>query len=209
MPQDIDERGSERGVPEHMLPALLKATEKRVLDLLSDWPWLALGDLAGLLGVTNQRASQLTTALKGFGLAARVPSAERRLVLTDAGLTLLARRDRAAVGGAKKRWSAAPPDAGAAAGWRGVSGRRSRLLLRDMQHTASVHGFAEEQAARYGTARYAQDGGCAAIARPVIWTGKLAKVVVIAVPESYAAVLGPQMVASDMPGRRPVAAGPW
>ena len=141
MPQDIDERGSERGVPEHMLPALLKPTEKRVLDLLSDWPWLALGDLAGLLGVTNQRASQLTTALEGFGLAARVPSAERRLVLTDAGLTLLARRDRAAVGGAKKRWSAAPPDAGAAAGWRSVSGRRSRQLLRDMQHTASVHGF--------------------------------------------------------------------
>ena len=142
MPQDIDERGSGRGVPEHMLPALLKPTEKRVLDLLSDWPWLALGDLAGLLGVTNQRASQLTTALEGFGLAARVPSAERRLVLTDAGLTLLARRDRAAVGGAKKRWSAAPPDAGAAAGWRSVSGRRSRQLLRDMQHTASVHGFA-------------------------------------------------------------------
>ena len=73
MPQDIDERGSGRGVPEHMLPALLKPAEKRALDLLSDWPWLALGDLAGLLGVTNQRASQLTTALEGFGLAARVP----------------------------------------------------------------------------------------------------------------------------------------
>ena len=72
-------------------------------------------------------------------------------------------------------------------------------------------GSLAEQAARYGTARYAHDGGCAAIARPVIWTGKLAKVVVIAVPESYASVLGPQMVASDMPGRRrmPVAAGPW
>ena len=72
-------------------------------------------------------------------------------------------------------------------------------------------GSLAEQAARYGTARYAQDGGCAAIARPVIWTGKLAKVIVVAVPESDSAVLGPQMVASDMPGRRrrPVAAGPW
>ncbi len=72
-------------------------------------------------------------------------------------------------------------------------------------------GSLAEQAARYGTARYAQDGGGAAIARPVIWTGKLAKVVVIAVPESYASVLGPQLLASDMPGRRrrPVAAGPW
>ena len=43
-----------------------------------------------------------------------------------------------------------------------------------------------------------------------VW--EAARVVVIAVPESYASVLGPQMVASDMPGRRrkPVAAvGPW
>ena len=141
MPQDIDERGSERGVPEHMLPALLKPTEKRVLDLLSDWPWLALGDLAGLLGVTNQRASQLTTALEGFGLAARVPSAERRLVLTDAGLAALARRDRASVGGARKRWSAALMDADAPVEWRNVSGRHSRQLLRNVEHTAAVHGF--------------------------------------------------------------------
>ena len=69
-----------------------------------------------------------------------------------------------------------------------------------------------EQAARHGTARHAQDGGYATIARPVIWKGKLAKVVVVAVPECDASVLGPQMVASDMPGRRrkPVAAvGPW
>ena len=142
VPPDIDDGRAGGGVPEHMLPALLKPAEKRVLDLLSDWPWLALSDLAGLLAVTNQRASQLTTALEGFGLAARVPAAERRLVLTDAGLTLLARRDRAAVDGAKKRWSAASPDSRKqAADWRGVSGRRSRQLLRDMEHTAAVHGF--------------------------------------------------------------------
>ena len=138
VPPDIDDGRVGGGVPEHMLPALLKPAEKRVLDLLSDWPWLALGDLAGLLGVTNQRASQLTTALEGFGLVGRVPVAERRLALTDAGLTLLARRDRAAVDGAKKRWSVAPADAG---DWRSVSGRRSRQLLRDMEHTAAVHGF--------------------------------------------------------------------
>ena len=76
-------------------------------------------------------------------------------------------------------------------------------------------GSLAEQAAHYGTARYAQDGGYAAIARPVIRKGKLARVVVIAVPESFSAVLGPQMVAADMPGRRrrPLAAlaavGPW
>ena len=63
-------------------------------------------------------------------------------------------------------------------------------------------GSLAEQAARYGTARYAQGGGYAALARPVIRNGKLARVVVIAVPEGDSAVLGPQMVASDMPGRR-------
>ena len=141
VPPDIDDGRIGGGVPEHMLPALLKPAEKRTLDLLFDWPWFALSDLAGLLGVTNQRASQLTANLEGFGLAARVPAAERRLALTDAGLTLLARRDRAAVAGAKKRWSATTPDPGDAAEWRSVPGRRSRQLLRDMEHTAAVHGF--------------------------------------------------------------------
>ena len=91
-----------------------------------------------------------------------------------------------------------------------ISGERGGLPRRGRPIPS---GSLAEQAARYGTARYAHDGGCAAIARPVIWKGKLAKVVVVAVPESDSAVLGPQMVASDMPGRRrrPVAAtaGPW
>ena len=138
MPEDIDENGTGRGVPEHMLPTLLKPAEKRALDLLSDWPWLTLDDLAGLLSVTYQRASQLTSALEGFGLVVRIPAAPRRLALTNLGLAVLARRDRSSVGGARKRWSAAPTDAG---DWRNVSGRRSRQLLRDMQHTAAVHAF--------------------------------------------------------------------
>ena len=76
-------------------------------------------------------------------------------------------------------------------------------------------GSLAEQAARYGTAHFALGGGCAALARPVIRMGKLARVVVVAVPESHASVLGPQTIASDMPGRRrkPIAAvaavGPW
>ena len=76
-------------------------------------------------------------------------------------------------------------------------------------------GSLAEQAARYLTARYAQYGNYAALARPVIRQGKLKRVVVVAVPESCAAILGPQMIASDMPGRRrkPIAAvaavGPW
>ena len=76
-------------------------------------------------------------------------------------------------------------------------------------------GSLAEQAVRYGTARYAHYGGYAALARPVIRNGMLARVVVVAVPEDAAAVLGPQMVSTDMPGRMrmPVAAlaavGPW
>lgn len=76
-------------------------------------------------------------------------------------------------------------------------------------------GSLAEQAARYGTARYGKGGGYTALARPVIRNGRLARVVVVSVPDIYASVLGPQMVASDMPGRRrrqaPAVAGvgPW
>ena len=46
----------------------------------------------------------------------------RRLALADRGLALLARRDRAAVGVARKRWSVAPLDSKAPLTWRNVSG---------------------------------------------------------------------------------------
>ena len=79
--------------------------------------------------------------LEGFGLAARVAAAGRRLALTDAGLALLARKDRASVGVAKRRWSVTPADPQAPLDWRNVSGRRSRQLLRNVEHTAAVHAF--------------------------------------------------------------------
>ena len=87
-------------------------------------------------------------------------------------------------------------------GFRGGAPRRGRLI---------PDGSLAEQVVRYGTARYAHDGGYTVIARPVVWKGKLAKVVVIAVPDPDRAVLNPQVIASDVPGRRrhPVAAGPW
>ena len=138
LPPDIDGGESGGDVPDFLLPALLRPAEKRALDLLADWPWLEPRDLAGLLGVSQPRVSQIGAALEGFGLVVRVPASERRLALTDLALGMLARRDRAAVGGARKRWSAAPTDSD---DWRGVSGRRSRQLLRDVEHTAAVHGF--------------------------------------------------------------------
>ncbi len=141
MPQDIDERGSERGVPEHMLPALLKPTEKRVLDLLSDWPWITLTDLAGMLAVSVPRASQLVTPLEGFRLVTRPIAGSGRMALTDRALALLARRDRTSVAVAKKRWSAAPLFPGTPFVWDNVTGARSRQLLRNVEHTAAVHSF--------------------------------------------------------------------
>ena len=77
-------------------------------------------------------------------------------------------------------------------GFRGSVPRRGRPL---------PDGSLAEQAARYGTARYAHDGGYTVIARPVVWKGRLAKVVVIAMPDPDGAVLDPQVTASDAPGR--------
>ncbi len=138
LPEDLAPDAPGRPVPDYLLPALLKPAEKSALDLLSDWPWIALDDLAGLLGLVRNRTYEIAAALQGFGLVTRIPAGGRRLTLTDQGLAMLARRDRAAVGGARRRWSAAPRDAG---DWRSVSGRRSRQLLRNMEHTTAVHGF--------------------------------------------------------------------
>ena len=138
LPQDLVPVAPGETVPDFMLPALLKPTEKRALDLLSDWPWIALDDLAGLLGLSRTRTYRLASAIEAFGLVTRVPASGRRLTLTDRGLAVLARRDRTSVGWARKRWSTAPKDAD---NWRSVSGRRSRPLLRNMEHTGAVHGF--------------------------------------------------------------------
>ena len=126
---------------DHALPAILKPAEKRVLDLLADWPWILQRDMAGVLGVSETRASRLTTPLEGLRLVTRVPEAGGRLALTDRGLAALARRDRASVGVARRRWSVAPVDADVPYGWSNVSGGRSRQLLRNVEHTAAVHAF--------------------------------------------------------------------
>ena len=139
---------SGRDVPNCLLPALLRPAEKRALDMLADWPWLSPEHLQALLGVSRARTAQITSALRDRGLAARVPAANGRLVLTGRGLTLIARRDRTSIGLAKKRWSAAPLDGGAAGGWRDVPGRRSRQLLRNIEHTTAVHGFIAALAAQ-------------------------------------------------------------
>ena len=140
-PADLPDRGAAWDMAAHLLPVFLKPAEKRALDLISDWPWISLTDLAGLLGVSVPRATQLVNPLEGFRLVARPRDTSRRLSLTDRGLTLLARRDRTSVGVAKRRWSIAPEDAEAPFEWRNLAGRRSRQLLRNIEHTDAVHGF--------------------------------------------------------------------
>ena len=70
-PDDIPEKGAAWDMADHLLPVFLKPAEKRALDLVSDWPWITLTDLAGLLDVSVPRATQLVNALEGFRLVAR------------------------------------------------------------------------------------------------------------------------------------------
>ena len=150
VPRDIRLRNA-RDAPDWLLPALLGPAQKRVLGLVADWPWLAPAHLRGLLGVSDRRVAQLVHALEGVGLANRVAG---RLVLADRGLALLARRDRSAANLALKRWSAKPLDPAAPPAWRNIAGRRSRQLLRTIEHTQAVHGFLAalmEQARSCGT----------------------------------------------------------
>ena len=140
-PADLALGGPGWNILDHMLPTYLKPGEKRAADLLSDWPWIVLKDLAALLGVSAQRASELVNPLEGFGLVTRLVAGSGRLALTDRGLTMLAHRDRTSVGIAKKRWSVAPRVREKGFDWRSVSGGRSRQLLRNIEHTAAVHAF--------------------------------------------------------------------
>ena len=139
VPDDLE---SARDSPDHLLTTILKPSEKRTLDALYDWPWIECQDLAGILGVTRQRLSQLIRRLDSSGLLSNTDKHRpRRLALSDRGLTLLARRDRTAVGAARKQWSVEPFDTEAPFSWRNVSGAGSRSLLRNIEHTDSVHRF--------------------------------------------------------------------
>ena len=116
VPRDLRPAGLRRA-PGQLLPALLKPAEKRVLGLVADWPWIEPDHLAGLLGVSGRRVAQILHSLEEAALATRVSG---RLVLSDRGLALLARRDRSAVHLALRRWSAEPLDSQGPLAWRSV-----------------------------------------------------------------------------------------
>ena len=142
LPAGLDLDSDANDVPTCLLPALLKPVEKRALDLLSDWPWLAPAHLGQLMGVGRTRLYQVLERLGELELMIAADAEGRRcLVLTDRGLAVLARRDRTAVGMARQRWSATPVKPEAPLTWRNVHGSRSRQLLRNQEHTQAVHWF--------------------------------------------------------------------
>ena len=141
VPADLAVAGPGWAVPDCLLPATLRPAEKRAIDLISDWPWINLKDLAGMLGVSHQRASQVVIPLEALKLVVRHPETGGRLALTERALALLARRDRTSLSMAKGRWSAVPLFPGAPFDWTNVAGKQSRQLLRNLEHTAAVHAF--------------------------------------------------------------------
>ncbi len=117
------------------LPVQLTRAEKDALDLLSAWPLCTREQLAGLMGgVTLRRVNQVLRSLAQQGL---VRADEPLHMLTDEGLTCLARRDRAAVGLTLDRWSPEPlyPNADI------YAGTAVRALASQMRHHAGVIDF--------------------------------------------------------------------
>jgi len=141
-PDDLLVPAPGQDVPGYLLPAFLKPGDKRMLDRISEWPWIAPADLGGLMGLSDSGVSRLTARLHRFGLVSRADlGGSRRLALSDRGLAMLARRDRASVASALRRWSVEPMDPGSPVTWRNVSGARSRHLARHIDHTGAVHAF--------------------------------------------------------------------
>ena len=139
---DLYPSGTQASMPEpteqlaSTLSVQLTRAEKDTLDLLAAWPLCTREQLAGLMGgVTLRRVNQVLRSLTQHGL---VRSDEPLHMLTDEGLTYLARRDRAAVGLTLDRWSAGPshsnPDV--------YTGTALRALASQLRHHAGVIDFA-------------------------------------------------------------------
>ena len=134
--------GAQASIPEpsqQLIPALsvhLTRAEKDVLDLLAAWPLCTREQFEGLMGgVTLRRVNQVLRSLSQRGL---VRSDETLHMLTDEGLTYLARRDRAAVGLTLDRWSAEPLYLNAGI----YAGTALRALASQLRHHAGVINFA-------------------------------------------------------------------
>ncbi|MXY43433.1 MAG: hypothetical protein F4Y50_05145 [Dehalococcoidia bacterium] len=121
----------------------LSRTDKQVLDLLADWPLCTAEQLAGLMGgVGRRRVNQALRRLRRRRLVERDDEGGG-YVLNDEGLTVLARRDRAAVGAVLDRWT--PQQ------YEGVYiGTSLRSLASQRDHQRGIVGFAARLSAEVG-----------------------------------------------------------
>ncbi len=118
------------------LSVQLTRADKDALDLLAAWPLCTREQLAGLMGgVTLRRVNQVLRSLSQHGL---VRADSPLHMLTDEGLTYLARRDRAAVGLTLDRWSAEPSYSNPGV----YAGTALRALASQLRHHAGVTSFA-------------------------------------------------------------------
>ena len=141
-PSDLYPSGVQAAMPEpteqltSTLPVQLTRAEKDALDLLAAWPLCTREQLAGLMGgVTLRRVNQV---LRSLGQHSLVRADGPLHMLTDEGLTYLARRDRAAVGLTLDRWSAEPLYLNADI----YAGTAVRALASQLRHHAGVIDFA-------------------------------------------------------------------
>ena len=132
VPDDLPARAAASDISDPMLPLFVRPAEKRALDLISDWPWISLQELAGLMGVAPQRASQLVKPPGGVRPCG--PHRPGPLPACPQGPHLRGRRQGS--DGASPRRTPWAPSSGATS-----PGRRTRQLLRNIEHTAAVHGF--------------------------------------------------------------------
>ena len=127
--------------PAYLLPSALSPADKRVLDLIADWPGITPANLRALLGLKPSRFSQIAARLGEADLIRTISLNGKRLVSSDPALGMLARGDRTSVGVARQRWSAREVSDGMPIDWRTVPGRRLRQLLRHIEHTHAVHDY--------------------------------------------------------------------
>ena len=139
MPEELTLTSGLSDLPHHLLPAILRPSDKQVMDMIADWPCIGIENLRHLLDLNPTWLSQILGRLRARGLVNRFYASGIRLAVTDRGLALLARRDRASVGTARQRWSISQSGDELSHGWDAVRGRRSRQLLRHLGHTDAVH----------------------------------------------------------------------
>ena len=115
----------------------LTRADKDALDLLAAWPLCTRGQLAGMMGGVTLR-SRVNQVLRSLSQRSLVRVDGPLHMLTDEGLTYLARRDRAAVGLTLDRWSPEPSYSNPSA----YAGTAVRALASQLRHHAGVTGFA-------------------------------------------------------------------